>query len=134
MNKTVPHYPTLVFNETGGLPLHVFSLPAEVCMGATKRELNVGDTVLFSGVNEPHENLNGERVIANVEKVVTDLAATGRRVYINREALAKIATQNLIGATATQEDIERGLASKHEVTRNRWAAIQKIRDENNEDI
>ena len=44
----------------------------------------------------------------------------------------EVATQNLIGATATQEDIKRGLASKHEVTRNRWAAIQKIRDENNE--
>ena len=41
----------------------------------------------------------------------------------------EVATQNLIGATATQEDIERGLASKHESTRNRWAAIQKIREE-----
>jgi hypothetical protein len=41
----------------------------------------------------------------------------------------EIVHQNFIGATATQEDIERGLASKHEVTRNRWAAIQKIREE-----
>ena len=38
----------------------------------------------------------------------------------------EVAKENVIGANATLEDIERGLSSKYPFTRKRWFAIAKI--------
>lgn len=39
----------------------------------------------------------------------------------------EIAKENFIGSQATLEDIERGLSSKHEVTRNKWHSVALVR-------
>lgn len=39
----------------------------------------------------------------------------------------EVAKQNVIGANATLEDIERGLASDKEVTRNKWHSVAMVK-------
>lgn len=39
----------------------------------------------------------------------------------------EVAAENVIGSRATLEDIERGLKSKHEVTRNKWHSVAMVK-------
>ena len=45
----------------------------------------------------------------------------------------EVAAENVIGSRATLEDIERGLSSDKEVTRNRWDTIDRMRKERGDD-